>query len=395
MSLRDKIENVLRSWDAYETGRGAQAIVDFDCAPPPQPVPPAASRPQVYRELLDLRQAVPNDDLLAVRLDADLAYLAAMLGERPELGSYVKATQGCGVHGWDSDYVNERGDIARARLERLGVGWSKDTDHDLQQLEGPVTPEEAAEAIRLAAMELEPLVRKVTDTSAPFQLSIETADIDAYWAYWLDGAGSSVRLRLNLRNAKFTEVRARQFALHEVLGHGLQSASIAARCQDEDVPWVRLLSVHAPHQVMLEGLAQVMPLFVVPEDAALEARVRLDHYVQLVRAELHVAINNGATIRDCVEHARARVPYWTDEEIGNELSDRGADPLLRSYLWSYPAGIDWFVALAEADPTAIRKVLHAAYRQPLTPTDLTALWSAGPAIGGSSRPVRLWQSPLP
>jgi hypothetical protein len=189
-------------------------------------------------------------------------------------------------------------------------------------------------------------------------------------------------------------VRARQFALHEVLGHGLQCASLAARCQEVDVPWVRLLSVHAPYQVMLEGLAQVMPLFVTPDDAALEARVRLDHYAQLVRAELHLAINNGATVRECVGHARARVPYWTDEDIGNELSDRGTDPLLRSYLWSYPAGIDWFVALAEADPTAIRKVLHAAYREPLTPTDLVALWPAGPAVGGTGRLVRLRQSPV-
>lgn len=395
MSLRDKIESVLRSWDAYETGRGAQAITDFDCAPSDRPVPPATSRPEVYQQLHDLRQTVASGDQLAARLDADLAYLTAMLGERPELNDYVKATQGCDARGWDSDYVSERGDIARDRLERLGVGWSKDTDNDLRHLERPLTPEDAADAIRLAAVELEPLVRKVTNTSAPYHLKVEIADVDAYWAYWLDGAGSEVRLRLNLRNAKFTEVRARQFALHEVLGHGLQSASLAARCQEEDVPWVRLLSVHAPYQVMLEGLAQAMPLFVVPEDAALEARVRLDHYVQLVRSELHLAINNGATVRDCVEHAHARVPYWNDEEIGNELSDRGADPLLRSYLWSYPAGIDWFVALAEADSTAIRKVLHAAYREPLTPAGLTGLWPAGPAIGGSGEPVRLWQSQVP
>lgn len=79
--------------------------------------------------------------------------------------------------------------------------------------------------------------------------------MDAYWSYWLDGSGQDVRLRLNLKNAPVTEVRARQFALHEVLGHGLQSASLAARCQHDDVPWVRLLSVHAPHQVMLEGRA--------------------------------------------------------------------------------------------------------------------------------------------
>src|SRR5213593_2807319 len=97
MPLRDEIENVLRSWHAYETRRGAQAIIDFDCAPSAHEVSPAPSRPEVYAELHKLRQAVPDDDPLAVRLDADLAYLGAMLGGHQRLSDYVRATQGCGV----------------------------------------------------------------------------------------------------------------------------------------------------------------------------------------------------------------------------------------------------------------------------------------------------------
>jgi hypothetical protein len=86
-------------------------------------------------------------------------------------------------------------------------------------------------------------------------------------------------------------VVARQFALHEVLGHALKSASYFARCADEDVPWVRLMSVHAQQQVLFEGLAQALPMFVTPDDAPLITRVRLAHYTQLMRAELHIAIN--------------------------------------------------------------------------------------------------------
>ena len=126
------------------------------------------------------------------------------------------------------------------------------------------------------------------------------------WSYWLDGAGQRVRLRLNLRNARFTEVGARQFALHEVLGHGLQSASLTAWCATDEVPWVRLLSVHAPHQVLLEGLAQAMPLFVAADDEALTTRVRFDHYNQLIKAELHLAINAGVSAEECARHARGR-----------------------------------------------------------------------------------------
>ncbi len=95
---------------------------------------------------------------------------------------------------------------------------------------------------------------------------------------------------------------------------------------------MRLLCVHTPYQVMLEGLAQALPLLIASDDQQLVARVRLDHYLQLVRAELHLAVNAGHSVEKCVKHARRRVPWWTDETIGEELTDRGANPMLRSYL---------------------------------------------------------------
>lgn len=394
MTVRDEIERTLRAWHAYEMARSTAEIIDFDCHPTAEDAPAATSRLAVYHKLHDLRGST-IDKWLTARLDADLAYLRALLGERQPLAEYIRATQGCSAAGWDGSYVEQRGALARSHLEGLGIAWGPNTDKELQEREVALTPEEAAEAIGDAAKELEPLVRQATGTTAPYRLSIETAAVDAYWSFWLDGAGQDVRLRLNLKQARFTRVRARQFALHEVLGHGLQSASLAARCQHHDVPWIRLLSVHAPHQIMLEGLAQAMPLFVTSDDTEVIARVRLDHYLQLVRAELHLAINSGHSADACVAHARARVPFWSDEDIANELTDRGADPLLRSYLWSYPAGLDWFVALADSAPQAIGKVLHAAYRDPLTPADLTALWPAGPAIGGTGGPLRLREPAVP
>jgi hypothetical protein len=235
----------------------------------------------------------------------------------------------------------------------------------------------------------------VTGANATFALDIQADDVDAYWSYWLDGAGQRARLRLNLRRARFTRTRVRQFALHEVLGHALQSACLAERCAREEVPWVRLLSVHAPHQVLFEGLAQALPLLVTPEDEALVARVSLAHHLQLVYSEIHLAVNSGVGIEHCVAHARSRVPFWTEEEIANALTDRGADPLLRTYLWSYPAGLDWFVALAGADSPVPSKVLHAAYRDPLTPAELVAIWPEGPPVGGPGGALRLRNPALP
>jgi hypothetical protein len=393
VSIRDKAEAVIRAWNAYEVGRGSSPIIDFDCFPADADAEPAENRLAVYRDLTDLRPDA--DGLLASRIDADLAYLGALLGEQRPLTDYIRATQGCGAAGWPDQYVTERGEQARRSLDGLGIGWGPDTAKQLEQAEEPIAPDEAPDAIRQAAEQYEAAVREATGTDAPYTLTIETADVDAYWAYWLDGAGDQVRLRLNQRNSRFTKISARQFALHEVLGHGLQSASLTAQAAAGEVPWVRLLSVHAPHQVMLEGLAQAMPLFIASDDEILTARVRLDHYAQLVRGELHLAVNAGASIDDCVRHAKARIPWWTDAAIADFLTDRGADPLLRSYLWAYPAGIDWFASLAQTDAKVIREVLHAAYRAPLTPADLAELWPAGPPIGGPGGPVRLRQPPVP
>jgi hypothetical protein len=43
----------------------------------------------------------------------------------------------------------------------------------------------------------------------------------------------------------------------------------------------------------------------------------------------------------------------------------------------------------------IGEVLHAAYRDPLTPSQLRELWPEGPAIGGPGCSIRLWEPDVP
>ncbi|GAA3609741.1 hypothetical protein GCM10022223_27270 [Kineosporia mesophila] len=398
--LRDRVEQVIRSWHGHESGRGGEAVIDYDCAPNDRLVTPAAGRLDVYEQFTDL--SAQADALgteagdIADVLTSHRAYLGEMLGQRMPLGDYLRQTQGCGAGGWDEDYLLEVRDQAIKAVSDLGVQWGRDLDHQLNELEQPVTSDDAVEQIPATARALETVLRDLVHTSAPYEVRVEITDVDEYWAYWLDGAGPNVRLRFNRRNATFTQAQVRVFAMHELLGHAVQFASYAQVCATQDVPWVRLLSVNGPYQVMLEGLAQAMPLFLTPDDAQVVARVRLAHYLQLVRGELHTAINAGATVAECADHARARVPFWTSAAIGDILTDRGANPLLRSYLWSYSAGIDWWVNLADhADADTRKQALRDAYQRPLTPRHLHALWPDGPRLGGPGAAVRLRKPALP
>lgn len=59
MPVRETAEQIIRSWHAHETARGAQPIIDYDCAPGEREsvselegdVEPAASRLEVFEQL--------------------------------------------------------------------------------------------------------------------------------------------------------------------------------------------------------------------------------------------------------------------------------------------------------------------------------------------------------
>jgi len=105
----------------------------------------------------------------------------------------------------------------------LGISWDTITEDQLREAEGPIEAADAPELIRIATKDAERAVRALAETDAAYTLEITTADVDAYWSYWsyrLDGTGQNVRLRFNLRNAAFTKVRIRQFALHRILAAG-------------------------------------------------------------------------------------------------------------------------------------------------------------------------------
>ncbi len=375
----------MRRWHALETSRGEAPVIDFDCAPPPDKPSPFDNRFAALDDLTRLRieADTQHQPALTVQLDAHIAYLCAVLGQQLPLDEYISLTQGCAPRGWTRDYVAQREWIAREALGSLGISWDEHTWTNLGAMSEQLPAADVSSAIAEYAGKYESSIRRLVDTDADFNLTIEDVEVDAYWSYWLDGAGHDARLRINKNKTSFSRVDAYRFALHEVLGHALQYSSLTAQAESNTVEWPRILAIHCPHQVLFEGLAQILPWLASPDDEIICARTRLDHFLNLVRGQIHILVNSGTTAADCRDLARRQVPWWTDEEIARELYDRSRNPQFRSYLWSYPAGIDWFVRLVETGGTALAEVLREAYRRPLTPSELHELWSAGPVIGGN------------
>ena len=383
MHLRNAVEHAVRRWDALERSRGEAPVIDFDCAPPAYRPRPFENRFAALEELSQLGSHTNKQHpALRAQLDAHIVYLRALIGEQLPFDQYISMTQCCTARGWSPDYVEHRAQMAKDALESLGISWDNDTWVNLRSLSEQLPATNVASAIGEYADRYEPTIRRLVDTDAKFNLTIEDVEVDAYWSYWLDGAGHDARLRINKKKAEFTRVDAYRFALHEVLGHALQYSSLTAQAESDTVEWPRILAVHCPHQVLFEGLAQVLPWIASPEDQIVTVRTRLDHFTNLVRGQIHILLNNGVTVADCRALAQRQVPWWTDKEIAREFCDRSRNPQFRSYLWAYPAGIDWFIRLIETSDAPLAEVLREAYKQPLTPTELHKLWPTGPVIGG-------------
>jgi len=358
-------------------------VIDFDCAPPADKPRPFENRFVALDELSRLvSDTNKKHPALTAQLNAHIAYLRALIGEQPPFDQYILMTQGCVPRGWSPGYIEHRAQMAKDALESLGISWDNDTWLNIRSLSEQLPAADVASAIGEYADSNEPAIRRLVDTNAKFNLTIEDVEVDAYWSYWLDGAGHDARLRINKKKTEFTRVDAYRFALHEVLGHALQYSSLTAQAESHTVEWPRILAVHCPHQVLFEGLAQVLPWLASPEDEIVLARTRIDHFTNLLRGQIHVMLNGGGAVADCRDFARRQVPWWTDEGIGREFYDRSRNPQFKSYLWAYPAGMDWFIRLVETGGSPLQEVLREAYRRPLTPSELHELWPTGPVIGG-------------
>lgn len=385
MDFESGLIETLWAWDRHERANNRPAIVDYAPASPRDETPVLA-RWDVRERLIELQNEAPNT-AAHQRIDAHLAYLDATCGVREPLTTYVQRTQGLTPHEAPEAYVQELQSRLQVSLGDLGLTFADDLPEALENAEGLVRIEDIPELFRDILATWKPTFDAYVRQTGDWSLDIEIVEIDDYWSYWVDGIGSSFRLRINRRNARFTSVLATQFVFHELLGHASQLDAWRRSSEAGAVtPWRIYSSVHTPHQPLLEGLAQALPLFVnEAADAPLLLRIQLSHFMQLARNQIHVWAESVNDLRAIIDRATQLVPWWTPDKIVREIQDRSVNPLLRSYLYAYPAGLDFFTrASCHLDESARQSLVERCYAEPLFPSELESLTGLTWSIGGGS-----------
>ena len=166
--------------------------------PKSDPVTPAEDRVSVAEQLATLRreamdrgERVPLVRRVGCPPGLRDGFARRALGN-PQVHRSNSRMQGSG---WSATYIESCAETLRESLDDLGIGWGPSTEAALEAGEGALDVDAAGAAIREAAVELGTAVRALTGSDATYNLKIDNVNEDAYWAYWLDGTGSDVRMQ--------------------------------------------------------------------------------------------------------------------------------------------------------------------------------------------------------
>lgn len=368
--LAESYVGLLLAWDGLTRAAGGPQIVDFDLSGV-TPSLEVSDELEVLAALEALAGDAPADDFLGRRLAGHIAYLRHKLGEQTALAKYCFDTQGFRAAEFPEAELAYRRELATESLSRFGTAIRPELLEDLQRVDPAVEVESVPRAIRAAVEEMRPTLEAVLGRTLQFDYDVELVEERAYWVYWADSSCGRFRLRFNRwHDSALTQSRIRQFAAHEVLGHFGQIHSYARRVAAGELPATfGVTTLHTLEQFALEGTAQTLPLWLwEPRDIEelLLARVRLAHYMELVRHNAHIMINSGQRIEQCVGYVAERLPHLEIDKVLVDLVGRARNPSLRSYQLAYGVSFDAMVRATEALPARRRaSVVRRLYAEPL------------------------------
>jgi hypothetical protein len=182
-------------------------------------------------------------------------------------------------------------------------------------------------------------------------------------------------------------------AFHEMLSHMVQAAILHDKIQQGVVPkCMGLTTVHGPEQFQSEGLAQTLTYFLDTSDTRpdlVAARRELMIYEAMVNSNVHLMVMSGKGILECHDYCTERLPFKTQIEIENGISNRVHNPQFRCYEYVYGSSAAFFKKFAQqASPSQKQEFLNRIYNDWLPVEELAGL-IAGPLNPSSPKPASL------
>jgi hypothetical protein len=386
-------------WHLLEKSMGAAGglVIDFDLAPPPEELDPAAivaygSREEALERLMDLRlraeatPGLPGADFLRARLAGSEAYLRALLGERAPFERYLRQSMGI----WPADAEAEAARLAEEQRElaedaaALGLTFGPPGREEARRRWGRTDMGSFEAELRAAAEGWVGRLRRRLGLEPEPRYRLEVVSVDAYWANWIDGdrqAGVTLRVNTHPR-IEYDRWSPVALAAHEIAGHAMHVACLEASAtapQPRLLPALLSLTVHAPEAFQMEGLAQAMlHLLAEPDELPAEQRFweRYRGYAG-ERANLaQLQVEAGAPIDGVARSLLSDCPYSLPLSLRSGLRDRSRNPLMRSYMHVYAPSRRLFLRAAALPTAAQDRILRLALQELLRPDTLSAAIAA-------------------
>lgn len=376
----ERMVQTYRGWDALEQARGGLEIVDFDLSDV-EGLITFNSRREVLNSLMELRDQLDGvsaeENFLRARVCGSIAYLRTLLGQKIPFPDYVRETLGVDVSPFSDEEIEDSRRSVSNHLLSFGLSFTRE---DRSRFESDLliqNPEQIRQGI---IGQRDYWLGKLRDSGVPvpkkLQLSVQFAEVDAYWNNWISGSvqrGITLSINLHVRK-RYDLGRPLVLCLHEICGHAVQMSIWRKRISQGQISQAcGLTTVHSPEMFVSEGLGQTVPDLLREHSFPPEFHLSraLQYHNLMILHNAHLMIYEGTPVEAIFEYVHDHLPLSDPDTLDKEIEDRSTNALFRSYLLSYGVAERAIRNIISGCTIAQKRdIFRTMYMVPMTPAQL-------------------------
>ncbi len=380
--MDERLCDFVFAWDQAEKRLNGYDVVDCDLTDYPAP---AADEGVSRLDLLAAGDALADpaadalgrDSYALSKLRSHLTCLRAICGQRFGITDYVDATQGFRPTPYPEDVLRALRDELDGDAGRLGTTFEAVARNEIAD-EDRAGPDRTG-IVNAFTDALDRYKSGFVDAfgvDLDFNLDFEFVEVDAYWSYWMDGKRDRLRLRFNRSDRTYPTSEVSQLCLHELIGHCGQFHGWRRQIVDGVLPpFHGVTAVHSLEQLHLEGLAQGLP-FLLPETEGTLVRLRAkkDLLRQMLLNNCYLGAEQGANVETVFSQYTSMMPVTDMDRLIKDVGDQQRNPVLRTYMFSYPKGFELVHRIGQGGPPeAVKSFIQRSYRAPMAVAEIATL----------------------